>query len=150
MSEDLHRFQLQSVWTGNSEGDGTITVNKRTLDYGLPEAFEGKPGRSNPEEMLLGAVASCYSMTLAILAERRRLPVTRIELACEGDVQRQPGGTLKYTAIRLAPTIYLPGGDEAQVKTATDFAHKAEQYCVISNAIRGNVEMTVSPTVVTD
>jgi peroxiredoxin-like protein len=150
MSEDLHQFHLQSVWKGNSQGDGTITVNGRTLDYGIPEALGGEAGRSNPEEMLLGAVASCYSMTLAILAERRRLPITQIDLACEGDVHRQPGGTLKYTAIRLAPTITMPGGDEAQVKAATDFAHKAEQYCVISNAIRGNVEVTVTPTIITD
>ncbi len=97
----------------------------------------------------MGAVAACYSLTFSILAERRRIPLSGIQMTVEGDVQRQPGGTLKFLAIRLAPRITLEGADEAQTQAARDSAHKAEQYCVISNAIRGNVEVTVTPEIVT-
>jgi peroxiredoxin-like protein len=150
MSDDKHIFTLQSTWTGNSEGSGTIVGEGRTLEYGIPANLGGKAGRTSPEELLMSAVASCYSITLAILAERKRLAVTQIVLAVEGEVIRQPGGTLKFTKIKLAPKIYLLGSDEGQIKSITDAAHKAEQYCVISNAIRGNVEITVEPQVVSE
>jgi len=149
MSEEKHLFHLQSVWVGDSEGDGTLLADGRTLEYGLPPQFGGRPGRTNPEELLLSAIAGCYSATLAVLAERRRLPITRIDLSVEGEVVRQQGGMLRFRAIRLAPQIRLEGGDEAQRQAALDAAHKAEQYCMISNAVRGNVELTVTPEIVT-
>jgi organic hydroperoxide reductase OsmC/OhrA len=40
-----------------------------------------------------------------------------------------------------------PGATDEQARSLTEFAHKAEHYCVISNAIRGNVEVTVSPEI---
>ena len=149
MSEDKHLFRLQSVLEGNSQSTGTIEVEgSGALAFGIPPQFGGQAGRPSPEGLLLSAVTSCYSLTLAILAERRRLPVTRIEVQAEGEVVTQPGGTLKYTAIHLHPKITLDSDDEAQHKSTLDFAHKAEVYCVISSAIRGNVEITVEPEIV--
>jgi peroxiredoxin-like protein len=147
VSEDKHIFRLTSEWSGPSTGDGRLDGDGYALEYGLPESLGGSPGRSNPEEMLLGAVAACYSMTFAILAERRKLAVSSISVGCEAEVVKQPGGTLKYVSITLRPVISMSGADEAQVKSATDFAHKAEQYCVISNAIRGSVEVRVEPEI---
>src|SRR6476661_8668187 len=112
MAEELHSFHLNSVWNGDSNGDGALQVGGRTVDYGVPEDLGGKAGRSNPEEMLLGAVASCYSITLAVLAERRKLPGARIEMSADAEVVRQPGGTLKYRSIRLHPKIMMAQPDE--------------------------------------
>lgn len=148
MSEERHLFELQSVWTGNSDGDGTLTTNWGQIEYGVPPDLTGKPGRSNPEEMLTGAVIACYSITLALLAEKKRLPLTRIEVAATGIVTRQPDRLLKFTAIELRPRLHLAGGNEAQIKAAEDIAHKAEVYCLVSRALRGNVEISVTPEII--
>lgn len=151
MSEEKHLFPVHSQWTDNSDGDGTLTVPwGGALDYGVPAALGGKEGRSNPEEMLTAAVVACYSITLSLLLERKRIPPPRIEVEAEGEVIRQPSKLLKFTAIRLKPRIILAdAADEATIQTVTDLAHKAESYCIISNALRGNVEITVEPEVVT-
>src|SRR5258708_48918 len=149
MSEELHSFTIKSVWTGDSNGDGVVTPSGGAISYGLPEGLGGAAGRTNPEELLMCSIAACYSLTLAVLAERRKLPVSQIETAVEGDVIRQPGGTLKFIAMRLKPKITLNSSDEGHLKATHDFAHKAEQYCVISNAIRGNVELSVVPEIIT-
>src|SRR6266567_4549761 len=128
MSEDLHSFTIKSVWTGDSNGDGALSPSGATIPYGLPEGMGGGAGRTNPEELLMCSVAACYSLTLAVLAERRKLPISRIETAVEGDVIRQPGGTLKFIAMRLRPKITLNSSDEGHIKATEDFAHKAEQY----------------------
>jgi peroxiredoxin-like protein len=147
MADERHTFSVQSTWTGNSEGDGHARAEGWSVEYGVPAGLGGKAGRANPEELLLGAVVSCYCITLAILAERKRLPLDRVEIRSEGEVERQLGGTLKLTAIRLYPTLHAAGADEAQARSLEDAAHKAEQYCVISNAIRGNVEVSVEPEI---
>jgi peroxiredoxin-like protein len=147
MSQESHVFKLHTRWTGNSNGDGIASGEGWEATYGVPVALGGAPGRANPEELLIGAVASCFCITLALLAERKRLPLERIEMDAEGTVERQLGGTLKFTAIRLSPVLHSPGADETQVRSLTDAAHKAEQYCPISNAVRGNVTITVEPEV---
>ena len=149
MSEEKHEFKIESTWTGPSGGDGLLRNSGEAVRYGMPEGLGGAPGRTNPEEMLISAVAACYSITLAVLAERRRLPVARIDLTARGEVVRQPGGILKFVSISLPPRITLDGGDPAQIETLRDFALKAEQYCPISNAVRGNVEISVDPEIIT-
>lgn len=148
MPEELHTFTIHGTWIGNIDGDGLMNCAGYDVPFGRPAQMGGKAGRANPEDLLLGAVVACYSLTFAILAERRRLPVAKLEVDAEGDVIRQLGGTLKYVAIRLRPRITLTDGESAQEQTALDSAHKAEQYCLISNAIRGNVEITVEPTII--
>lgn len=148
MAEEKHVFEVYSVWNGNSDGDGVLETEGRSTEYGAPHQLGGAPGRTNPEEMLTEAVASCYSITLAVIAERKRLPVTKIEVAAEGDVVRQPDKTLKFAAIRLKPLITVNSDDEAVRRKVLDSAHRAEDYCLISNALKGNVEITLEPTIV--
>ena len=150
MPEETHNFHLDATWTGGLEGDGSARAHGRMIEFGRPEELGARPGRTSPEELLLSAVASCYSITFAALAERRSFPVSRLELHLDGTVVRQLGGTLKFTAIAIRPRIVLVGAGEDQENTALDFAHKAEQYCLISNAIRGNVELTVEPEIVSE
>ncbi len=148
MAEELHTFRLESIWDGGPDGGGTLKGEGGSILFGMPKELGGSGGRANPEELLISAVAACYSITLAILAERRRLPIARIEVAAEGDVVRQLGGTLKFAAIRLKPRITVTGGDEGTRSAVLDSAHKADTYCVISNAVRGSVELSVSPEIV--
>ena len=147
MSDKQHIFHLESVFAG---GDGTASSDGGNISYGLPVDFGGQSGRTNPEQLLLASVSACYSLTLAVLAERRKLPFVRVEMEAEGIVSQQPGGTLKYESISLKPKIIMSGADESQLKSITDFAHKAEQYCPISGAIRGQVVMTVEPTIINE
>jgi peroxiredoxin-like protein len=150
MSDEQHDFHLTGDWTENSNGDGTVTFDwGGTLSYGVSVSLGGKAGRSNPEEMLIAAVVSCYSITLALLIEKRRLtPAPRIEMDADGVMIRNPDRTLKFTELHLKPKIYAAHFDAVAQEKIVEMAHKAEQYCVISNALRGNVEITVSPEIV--
>ena len=150
MSDEKHGFHVTGDWTENSDGDGTITFDwGGTLAYGVPVSSGGTEGRSNPEEMLVAAVMSCYSITLALLVEKRRLtPAPQIEVDANGVMIRMPDRTLKFTEISLRPKIYASHFDAATQEKIVELAYQAEQRCVISNALRGNVEITVSPEIV--
>ena len=149
MSDETHHFQIDGSWTGDSEsGSGYVAGSTGQIPLDFPVHLGGKEGKANPEELLMQAVAGCYILTLINIAERRKVPISRVDVKAEGDVVRQAGGTLKFVALRLHPRVTLKGADDAQLTIANDLAHKAEQYCTISNAIRGNVQITVEPEIV--
>ena len=148
MSADRHEFQLSCDWTDNSDGDGVIRFDwGAQIEFGIPVTSGGKEGRSNPEEMLVAAVASCYGITLALLFEKKRFPAFPIRIRATGEMLRQADKSLKFTSIVLRPTITIPEGDKAKNEVLLDLAHRAEKHCVISSALRGNVEITIEPVV---
>lgn len=147
MNEGRHEFSISATWTGDSSGDGITRSTGGEQAFGMPAQFGGAPGRTNPEELLLAALASCYAITLALLAERRRLPAPRIEVAATVSVVRMPDRTLKLETVALAPRIVVTGGDPSQRDAYVEIAHRAERYCLISNAIQGNVAISLTPEV---
>ena len=83
-----------------------------------------------------------------LIATNRKLPLVNVETNAQGEVEEN-GPTIKYTKITLRPVITL--GHEAtedHIKMAEDMAHKADAYCIVTNAVRGTVEIAVDPTVV--
>ncbi len=77
----------------------------------------------------------------------QRLPFEGIETSATGAVE-QNGASFNYKTITLRPVIRLSAGaDDAAVKKAEDLAHKADLYCIITNAVRGKVEIVLEPTI---
>jgi len=147
---DTHVIKMRCNWEhGYPEGHGMMIGGAGETEYGIPLELGGAPGRTNPEEMLLGAVMACNAITYAALAARRGLEVTGYSMAGEIDIVTQPGGSLKVSAIRLMPEITIHG-DDAALALAGDLTSKAEQLCMISCAVRGNVEVTVHPEITRD
>ncbi len=147
---DLHEYPVIVKWTGGRKGKGTVGGDNSgtELPLGVPEEFGGDAGNgSNPEELLAKAVASCYTITLGIIADGR-IPIERVETHAVGTVEQNGPANLKYQAITLKPTIYM-GADatDEQVEAAEKAAHKADQYCIVSNVVREKVSITVEPTV---
>ena len=70
-----------------------------------------------------------------------------IQTSGVGEVEEN-GPSFKYTKVTLRPTITLAAPTEEQVKAAEDMAHKADAYCIITNAIRDKVSIVVEPTIV--
>jgi peroxiredoxin-like protein len=147
---NVHEYPVSVVWKGAREGEGKVTSDRTGTEVPLqvpPEFGGGEEKSSNPEEMLASAVASCYAITFGIIAENRKLPIKDFHAKVTGAVEVQ-GSQHKYTRITINPKIVLESNaDYEQVKSAEDMAHKAVKYCIISNALRGNVELSVEPEI---
>ncbi|MDI3257698.1 MAG: OsmC family protein [Kyrpidia sp.] len=142
-----HRFVLSARWRGGRNGKGEIAVGNLRSAVSAPAQLDGPGEGTNPEEMLTGAAATCYLITLAAVLERRELPVADLALTTEGVVNTEGG--LRFEKIIHRPLIGLRAGATAeQVEGARQAAHRAEQACMISRAVRGNVEVLVEPEVV--
>jgi peroxiredoxin-like protein len=149
MPNQLHEYPVVVNWTGGRDGSGDVTpaASGVKIDLAVPPEFMGPGGATNPEELLTSAITGCYGITLGIVLSNRKLPLQGIRVESVGVVD-QAGANFTYKSITLRPTITLAAdATEDQIKVATELAHKADGYCIVTNAVRGKVEVTVEPTV---
>lgn len=141
-----HSFQLKGTWNGGRNGEGTIDIGALQSAVSAPSALDGPGVGTNPEEMIIGASSTCYMITLAAVLDNRKLPVASLTLNTEGVVSDEGG--LHVVKIIHRPQIVLQAGaTPEQVEVAQKGAVRAEQACMISKAMRGNVEFHVEASV---
>lgn len=146
----IHDYPVSVQWKGGRAGSGTVRGGNSGLSYPIAVGteFGGPGGGTNPEELLTNAVTACYAMTFGIIAENRKIPVVSMETKAVGEVE-QSGMQFTYKKITIRPRIVLdPAATDEQMSMANDMAHKAELYCIVTNAVRGKVEVVLEPEIV--
>ena len=148
----IHPYPVSVKWHGGREGAGSVHSEHSGVEVpiAVPPEFQGTGQGTNPEELLTSAIAACYTITFGIVAANRKLPVVHVDTEALGEVE-QSGASFVYKKITIKPTIKLATGTtEEQVTIAHDMAHKADAYCIITNAVRGKVEIAVEPEIVVE
>jgi organic hydroperoxide reductase OsmC/OhrA len=86
----------------------------------------------------VGAVASCYALTLTAVAERRAIPLRELNVVGAGHVTRRADRRFGFVVIELSVELTTEEGCE---ETARDAAEKAKSVCIVSNALEVPVEL---------
>src|SRR3954471_2540888 len=107
-----HHFYLKANWPGLRNDAGEIQSGNLITKVSIPQAMDGPGIGTNPDEMLLGAAATCYIITLAAMIERADLPLQEMSLESVGIVEVRKG-IFTYKKIIHRPTVSL-------METATD------------------------------
>lgn len=136
-----HLFHLKADWPGGRNDVGTIDAGNLKTEVSIPPEMDGPGIGTNPDEMLLGAAATCYIITLAAMMERNKLEKVALTMESVGVVDIT-NGVITYKKIIHKPHILLNAdATEKDESLAHKLAEKAEASCMISRAIRGNVEV---------
>lgn len=86
-------------------------------------------------------------MTFGIIASNRKLPVTSLTAKVIGEVEHN-GPQITYKGVVIKPEIVLAAdATDEQVALTEDMAHKADSYCIITNAVRGKLDIKVEPKI---
>lgn len=134
-------------WQGTlMEGNGTAKAG--TGAFSLPVTFPrrvGEPeGATSPEELVAAAHGTCYAMVVAANLGRRNASASSSTVVCTVTGEKTDAG-LKVLSSKLQVTATGLNGI-----TAPEFeqmAKEAEGKCPISNALRGNIEISVEVSV---
>jgi peroxiredoxin-like protein len=136
-----HFFHLTANWPGLRNDIGTIDAGNLKTEVSIPPEMDGPGIGTNPDEMLLGAAATCYIITLAAMLERSNLEKEALTMESVGVVD-VTCGVITYKKIIHKPHIMLKAdATEKDESLALRLAEKAETSCMISRAIQGNVEV---------
>ena len=135
---------LRAVGTYQNIEHGSYSLQTKSLHIDhLATMLDDSTQSTSPEELLLSAAAGCYLITLKTLLVNREVAFTSIELNSEGHVINDGG--LRFDSIVHRPAILLEHpADEAELRV---LAAHAEHTCMVSCAIRGNVAVSVEPTI---
>ncbi|MGN7853831.1 OsmC family protein [Exiguobacterium sp. 22311] len=142
-----HHFHLTADWPGNRNDVGQIETGELKTKISIPDAMDGPGVGTNPDEMLLGAAATCYIITLAAMLERSHIPKVSLTMESEGIVD-VTNGVFTYDAIIHRPTLLLPADlSDRDVEKAQRLAEKSEGSCMITRALAGNVKVSLEAVV---
>jgi peroxiredoxin-like protein len=134
-------FDVQVGWSGTGrEGLGTIDTDHLVLELSTPASMGGRGVGTNPEELLVSAVAACYTATLFGVLRRARLPVSSLAATASGTVTGFPGRA-RFERIAISPTIV--GGDTRRRGEYEDAANLAHDRCFIGATLAPEVAYEV-------
>jgi lipoyl-dependent peroxiredoxin len=136
--------RARAVWTGDLiHGKGVFTAESSGVLKDAPVTWasrtESSDGKTSPEELLAAAHASCFCMALSAGLGKSGTPPQRLEVTCAVTFDQVAGGfKVKSSALEVKGTV--PGLDAAGFQRA---AEAAKDGCPISQALKGNVELSV-------
>ncbi|UOQ95170.1 OsmC family protein [Halobacillus shinanisalinarum] len=137
----FHHFHLKANWPGGRNEVGSIEADKLKTKISIPKEMDGPDIGTNPDEMLLGAAATCYIISLAAMIERAQLPLKEMDMESEGVVD-VTDGNFTYKKIIHRPRVVLTNdANQNELTRLQKLVDKAEGSCMISKAIQGNVEL---------
>jgi peroxiredoxin-like protein len=135
-----HRFPVSIEW---QEGRLTKAAasGKPDLEVATPPEFKGGiPGVWSPEDLLVAATASCYTVTLLAVAERKDVQLLGVKVDGTGHVELRPDGRFGFVAIELVATIEV---EVEQRDAAERAASYAKDVCLVSLALDTPVHLEV-------
>ena len=113
-------------------GSGVAGPQQVTWHARAEEASAG----TSPEELIAAALSSCFSMALSGTLARAGTPPTTLDTDV---VSTFVGGEgIKKFAVSVRGEV--PGADESAFREA---AEQAKENCPVSQALKGNVEITL-------
>jgi osmotically inducible protein OsmC len=131
-----------ATWEGTlAEGHGRFSLGSGALTD-QPVTWKDRAedgGGTSPEELLAGAHASCVLMALAGGLVRAGTPPTRLESEARTTFEKV-GEAFRITRIDLSIRGQVEGIDDDTFQQA---AQGAKENCPVSQALKGNVEVTL-------
>jgi osmotically inducible protein OsmC len=137
------RREAEVLWEGSlATGTGTLKSGSSALDQlavTWASRTERPDGRTSPEELIAGAHASCFAMALALVLGEDGVPPERLAVSASCTLDEVDGAP-RITSVELAVRAWVPGLDPGRFD---QLVGRAADLCPVSNALRGNVEISV-------
>ncbi|WP_416903065.1 OsmC family protein [Micromonospora echinospora] len=152
----LHEYETVVSWTGD-RGTGTsgyrdygrdheVTADGPAAIAGSADpAFRGDPGRWNPEQLLVAALAQCHMLSYLALCARQGVVVTGYVDRARGTMAQQGDGG-HFTSVVLRPVVRV--ATTGMRTRALALHEQAHAVCFIANSV--SFPVSHEPTVVAD
>ncbi len=132
-------YTTSAVASGNGR-DGRIASLDGHLatDVRMPVELGGEGGATNPEQLFAAGYAACFHSALKLVAGASKTDASDSEVVADVSLGALDGGAF---GLAVSLEVSLPALEEA---AAEDLVRRAHEVCPYSNAVRGNVEVTLS------
>jgi osmotically inducible protein OsmC len=131
------------TWDGSlARGSGVLSSGSQALHH-LPVTWaartEAPEGKTSPEELIAAAHATCFTMALALVLGESGTPPERLTTSADCTLAEVDGAP-RITDLSLRVRAHAGSLDKAAFD---DAVAKAAALCPVSNAVRGNLEISI-------
>jgi osmotically inducible protein OsmC len=131
-------YTAEATATGGREGRVRSDDGALDLDLAIPKELGGPGGlATNPEQLFAAGYSACFDNAMRLVA--RRMKVALGQESVTAKVGTGPDGSGGY-ALTVELHIRLP---ELDNDVAQQLAEAAHRVCPFSNAVRGNIDVTL-------
>lgn len=130
--ENQHTYRVVAWWNAGKAGLAKSDSAPNAIHFAAPPQFGGLEGRWSPEDLLLSAVAGCFTTTFRAIADYSKFEYTDLEVEVEGAVRKAESG-YEFAEIVIRPTLTVPNLDDQ--RRADRLLEKTKQLCLISRAV---------------
>ena len=132
MTEEGNRFRVVAWWTSGRTGIAKSGSAPNVIHFTAPPAFGGLEGRWTPEDMLLSAIAGCYTTTFRTLAEYAKFEYTDLQIEAEGQIEKVEAG-YNFSGMLIRANLLIR--NESGKERALNLLQKAESLCLVTRAL---------------
>jgi organic hydroperoxide reductase OsmC/OhrA len=131
-------FPVSVMWVGGRLVRASVP-GKHSIEIATPPEFKGTDqGVWSPEDFLVAATVSCFTVTFLAVAERRAIPVHDVAVDGVGRMGIGGDGRLGFLGVDLTAHLVTDDGYE---EAAVAAAERAEQGCFVSLALSVPVQL---------
>ncbi len=140
-----YTYRVSAWWTSGRTGLAKCESSPNTIHFSEAAELGGLQGRWTPEQLLLCALASCFTTTFHEVARAAKFDFTDLEVEIEGSVHRNRTTGCNFTEILMRPRLTVQS--EEMCESGLGLLRRTKALCMISRAI--SVPQTLEPTVET-
>jgi peroxiredoxin-like protein len=130
--ENEHVYRVVAWWSSGKTGLAKSDSAPNAIHFTAPPQFGGCEGRWSPEDLLLGAIAGCYTTTFRALAEYSKFEYTDLEVEVHGTIRKAESG-YQFGEIVIQPKLTISRDEERS--RAWRLLERSKQLCLVSRAL---------------
>lgn len=123
-------------WLSDSKTFIGIDSTNHSVVLSTPDEGVGM----KPSELLLVAVGACTAVDVVNILEKKRMPLSGLEIQVEGEQESDPPWTFRKVHVHYK--LWGEGLMEKAVEQAIELSE--QKYCSVSATVRGSAEVTTS------
>jgi len=138
--ETGQRYRVMAWWSSGKTGLAKSDSSPHAIHFTAPPEFGGFEGRWTPEDLLLAAVAACYTTTFRALADYSQFEYVDLAVEVEGNIRKVDSG-YEFNEIAIRPMLTISAENEQA--RASRLLEKAKCVCLVSRAL--SIEQRFEP-----
>ena len=143
-AESATQFHVGVTWEGDGAGHGFVTTGDgaQKIAIGAAAALDGSGHGTNPEELFISAVGSCFVATWAIFLKKLGIPYAAPALKVSARLEKDPAGGYHLTRMDIGAVVpsSLLASRRAEIEKTLSLT---EKYCIVSKAARAAMPVEV-------
>ena len=130
--ENAHRYHAVAWWTSGQTGLAKSDSAPNAIHFTAPPQFGGLEGRWTPEDLLLTALASCFTTTFHSISLDTKFKYIDLQVEVDGTVRKMETG-YGFSEIIIRPNLTII--DEESRERGLSLLQRAAGLCLVSRAL---------------